>query len=52
MKREVVVRFNQGFGFNGGGGGGGKDDGATARGSLVGFWMQLFPFGYSLSFSN
>ncbi|KAL6276570.1 hypothetical protein ACE6H2_020171 [Prunus campanulata] len=30
-KREVVVRFNQGFGFNGGGGGGGKDDGATAR---------------------
>ncbi|CAB4307995.1 unnamed protein product [Prunus armeniaca] len=30
-KREVVVRFNQGFGFNGDGGGGGKDDGATAR---------------------
>ncbi|XP_050368173.1 uncharacterized protein LOC126786396 [Argentina anserina] len=30
-KREVVVRFNQGFGFNGGGGGGGKDDGTTAR---------------------
>lgn len=29
-KREVVVKFNQGFGFNGGGGGG-KDDGATAR---------------------
>ncbi|KAL6202218.1 hypothetical protein ACLB2K_025927 [Fragaria x ananassa] len=29
-KREVVVRFNQGFGFNGGGGGG-KDDGTTAR---------------------
>lgn len=32
-KRVVVVRFNQGFGFNGGGGGGGggRDDGATAR---------------------
>ncbi|KAL5547995.1 hypothetical protein UlMin_003226 [Ulmus minor] len=40
-KRVVLVRFNQGFGFNGGGsgggGGGGKDDGATARviGNLV-----------------
>ncbi|KAL3736226.1 hypothetical protein ACJRO7_025219 [Eucalyptus globulus] len=35
--RAVVVRFNQGFGFNGGGGGGGRDDGATARvvGNLV-----------------
>ncbi|KAF8026168.1 hypothetical protein BT93_F2854 [Corymbia citriodora subsp. variegata] len=35
--RGVVVRFNQGFGFNGGGGGGGRDDGATARvvGNLV-----------------
>ncbi|PON68457.1 hypothetical protein TorRG33x02_261890 [Trema orientale] len=33
-KREVLVRFNDGFGFNGGGGGGGgggRDDGATAR---------------------
>ncbi|EXB37709.1 hypothetical protein L484_010182 [Morus notabilis] len=32
-KRLVLVRFNQGFGFNGGGGGGGggRDDGATAR---------------------
>ncbi|KAG6637396.1 uncharacterized protein LOC122281978 [Carya illinoinensis] len=29
-KRVVLVRFNQGFGFNGGGGGG-RDDGATAR---------------------
>ncbi|KAJ7981694.1 U3 small nucleolar RNA-associated protein 14 B isoform 3 [Quillaja saponaria] len=29
-ERLVVVRFNQGFGFNGGGGGG-RDDGATAR---------------------
>ncbi|KAM5585900.1 hypothetical protein ABKV19_005021 [Rosa sericea] len=28
-KRDVVVRFNQGFGFNGGGGG--KDDGTTTR---------------------
>ncbi|KAL9276166.1 hypothetical protein ACSQ67_026290 [Phaseolus vulgaris] len=32
-KRVVVVKNNQGFGFNGGGdgGGGGRDDGATAR---------------------
>ena len=32
-KRVVLVRFNQGFGFNGGGGGGGggKNDGTTAR---------------------
>ncbi|CAJ1957000.1 unnamed protein product [Sphenostylis stenocarpa] len=29
-KRVVVVKNNQGFGFNGGGGGG-RDDGATAR---------------------
>ena len=28
-KRVVLVKFNQGFGFNGGGGG--RDDGATAR---------------------
>ncbi|GAV85365.1 hypothetical protein CFOL_v3_28803 [Cephalotus follicularis] len=37
-KRGVIlVRFNQGFGFNGGGGGGGRDDGSTARlvGNLV-----------------
>ncbi|KAF3453623.1 hypothetical protein FNV43_RR04064 [Rhamnella rubrinervis] len=27
----VLVRFNQGFGFNGGGGGGGSDNGATTR---------------------
>lgn len=32
QKRVVLVRFNQGFGFNGGGGGGGgRDNGATAR---------------------
>lgn len=30
-KRVVLVKNNQGFGFNGGGGGGGRDDGATAR---------------------
>ncbi|CAK9183058.1 unnamed protein product [Ilex paraguariensis] len=30
-KRAVVVRFNQGFGFNGGGGGGGRDNSNTAR---------------------
>lgn len=30
QKREVLVRFSEGFGFNGGGGGG-RDDGATAR---------------------
>lgn len=31
-KGVVMVRFNQGFGFNGGGGGGGgSDNGATAR---------------------
>lgn len=29
-KRVVLVKNNQGFGFNGGGGGG-RDDGATAR---------------------
>lgn len=29
-KRAVLVKNNQGFGFNGGGGGG-RDDGATAR---------------------
>lgn len=27
----VLVRFNEGFGFNGGGGGGGSDNGATTR---------------------
>ncbi|CAJ2659902.1 unnamed protein product [Trifolium pratense] len=30
-KRVVLVKNNQGFGFNGGGGGGGRDDGGTAR---------------------
>nr|XP_025614847.1 uncharacterized protein LOC112707357 isoform X2 [Arachis hypogaea] len=30
-KRVVIVRNNQGFGFNGGGGGGGRDDGANVR---------------------
>ncbi|KAL7218196.1 hypothetical protein ACSBR2_011468 [Camellia fascicularis] len=31
-KRVVVVKFNQGFGFNGGGGGGGgRDNSSTAR---------------------
>lgn len=30
-KRMILVRFNQGFGFNGGGGGGGGIDKNTAR---------------------
>lgn len=30
-KRVVLVKNNQGFGFNGGGGGGGRDDGANVR---------------------